>query len=375
MARRPLIVLADDLTGAAEVAAIAHEAGLHVVILTRLPRQPIAADVLVLDTDTRLDPSARARRRVRSRAALLSALPHAGVFKKTDSVLRGPVLAELAACSAAFGLRRTLLVAGNPSLGRTIRAGSCYIAGQLINQTAFATDPHHPARSAAVLDLLHATGRADVFCHAPGNSLPRHGIIVGEHRSTADTTHWLRALDKHTLPAGGADFFRAWLHSRIPPRTRPSASEAPPGPVLLLHGTTATPAANCALLFKGVRPPAASRVCLDLRRHGAAAVAASPSTRNDPLAPARIALGFASLARALRTTSHPFRHLVIVGGATAASVLRTLGWNRLTVLQVWAPGVVSLQPAGTRLTITLKPGSYPWPAGLQRVAPRLFPKP
>jgi uncharacterized protein YgbK (DUF1537 family) len=371
MACRPIIVLADDLTGAAEVGALAHEAGLRVVVVTKVPRAAIETDVLVLDTNTRLVTPGRAAGRVKSRAARLSARPHSGVFKKTDSVLRGPVLAELSACAAAFGLQRTVLVAGNPSLGRTIHKGRCYIDGQAIDQTPFARDPHHPARSAEVLDLLHAAGRADVHYLNPKSPLPTRGVIVGEHHCAADTAQWVLAVDKHTLPAGGADFFRAWLASRIPDRRRPSSGESPAGPALLLHGTTASIAGQAALLFNGLRPPPVTRVALALRQRGAAAVSATKLTLNDPAAPAQIATGFAGLALALRDAG-AFRHLLIAGGATAATVLSALGWNRLSVRRVWGPGVVSLQPDDHAITITLKPGSYPWPAELQSLYPHLF---
>jgi D-threonate/D-erythronate kinase len=379
-ARRPLIVLADDLTGAAEVAALAHEAGLLAVVLTQVPKRPVDADVLVLDTDTRLATPGRAARRVRTRAVRLRAFPHGGVFKKTDSVLRGPVLAELSACAEAFGFRRSLLIAGNPSLGRTIRDGRCFIDGQPIDQTAFARDPHHPARSAAVSDLLHAADHANVFYRSPNDRLPPRGIIVGEHRSAADTAHWANAvgqLDKHTLPAGGADFFRVWLRSRPPSRPRPAPAEAAalPGiPALLLHGTTTSPAVDDALPFKGLRPPPAGKAITVLRQRKAAVVTGTAATLNDPAAPARIASGFAELTLALHNAD-AFRHLLIAGGATAATVLRALGWSRLTVVRVWGPGVVTLRPAGVDIDVTLKPGSYPWPAELRRLAPRLFPAP
>ena len=371
MARGPIIVLADDLTGAAEVGALAHEAGLRVAIITRVPRAPIDTDVLVLDTNTRLDPPGRAAARVKRRAARLRALPHSGVFKNTDSVLRGPVLAELSACAAAFGFARTLLVAGNPSLGRTIQNGRCYVDGRPLDQTPFARDPHHPARSAEALELLRATRRPQVLNRNTTDSLPPVGIIVAEHRGAADTAQWVLAVDKHTLPAGGADFFRAWLESRMPARRRPLFGQPPPGPALLLHGTTAPIAGEQALRFTGLRAPSAKRVELALRHHGAAAVAATGSTLNDPAAPAQIANGFAALACALRDVC-AFRHLLVAGGATAATVLSALGWSRLSVVRVWAPGVVSLQPADIPITVTLKPGSYPWPAELIRLVPRLF---
>lgn len=371
MACRPIIVLADDLTGAAEVGALAYEAGLRVMVVTQVPRSPVDADVLVLDTNTRLVTPGRAADRLKRRAARLRTLPHSGVFKKTDSVLRGPVLAELSACASAFGFSRTLLIAGNPSLDRIIREGRCLIAEQAIDQTPFARDPHHPARSARVLDLLHASGRPDVHYCKSKTALPTRGVIVGEHCTPADTASWVLAADKHTLPAGGADFFRAWLQSRIPTRQKPSLGKSPAGPALLLHGTTATTAGKSALLFEGLRPPAAKRVAQALQQRGAATVSGSSLTLTNPAAPAEISTGFGGLALAL-SGSGAFRHLLIAGGATAATVLKALGWHRLSVVRVWGPGVVSLQPHRLAITITMKPGSYPWPAGIKRRYPRLF---
>lgn len=372
MSRRPLIVLADDLTGAAEVAAIAYEAGLLSVVLTRTPRAPIDADVLVLDTDTRLASPARAARRVRDCVTRLRRLPHAGFFKKTDSVLRGPVLAELSAAAAALGLRRSLLVAGNPTLGRTVHEGRCFIAGRPLEQTVFARDPHHPAASSSVLDLLRAGPDARVVCRAPGGPWPAARVIVGEHRSATDTARWARALDRHTLPAGAADFFRAWLRARGLRRLMITPSAPAAMPALLLHGTTTAPATARPMRFNGLRAPSVVRVTTALRQRGAVAVAATPLTLNDPRAPAAISRGFAGLARTLRDAG-AFRHLLIAGGATAACVLRALAWHRLEVVRVWGPGVVSLCPAAAPgFTVTLKPGSYPWPDSIRRALPTVF---
>ena len=50
------------------------------------------------------------------------------------------------------------------------------------------------------------------------------------------------------------------------------------------------------------------------------------------------------------------------GGATAAAVIRRLGWTRLTVVRELAPGVATMDAAGASGgQITLKPGSYAWP--------------
>jgi uncharacterized protein YgbK (DUF1537 family) len=375
MPRRPLIVLADDLTGAAEVAALAFQAGRSAVVVTRPPSAGDDADVLVFDSDTRLAKPSAAARRIRTSTARLKKLPHAGFFKKTDSVLRGPVLAELAACAKSLGRKRALLVAGNPSMKRVIRDGRLFVDGRPIHQTAFARDPHHPAATATVLELLHAEKHAGVVSRKPGERLPRSGIIVGDHHSVGNAAEWTRAVTRETLPAGAADFFHAWLQTTKPSPSSGHQISAPPafaGTALLLHGTTAAPATRRLLRFNGLRAPATVRVAAALRHRGGAAVAATSLTLNDPLAPPVIAMNFARLARELRDAG-AFRHLLIAGGATAASVLRALGWRRLEVIRVWAPGVVSLRPsAAPDFTVTLKPGSYPWPAGIRRTHPAVF---
>ena len=66
-----ILVLADDLSGAAELGAVAHEHGLSAEVQTAF--DPSAtADVLLVDLDTRLATAEEAAARV---APLLSALP------------------------------------------------------------------------------------------------------------------------------------------------------------------------------------------------------------------------------------------------------------------------------------------------------------
>src|SRR4051812_21721536 len=95
-----LLVLADDLSGAAELAGIGLEYGLA----TDLARaaSPSQAQLLVIDTDTRLLAPEAAAARV---THILNELP-AGrlvqVYKKTDSLLRGQIPAELGAMMAVL---------------------------------------------------------------------------------------------------------------------------------------------------------------------------------------------------------------------------------------------------------------------------------
>jgi uncharacterized protein YgbK (DUF1537 family) len=375
MSRRPFIVLADDLTGAAELAGIAHQAGLRALVLTGPPPRRVSADVIVCDTDTRLASPTVAARRVGALARALSRRPHRGFFKKTDSVLRGNVLAEIRACARALGLRRTLLLPCNPSLGRIIDNGTYSIGSVPLHRTAFARDPHHPRRTANVLALLGGTrAPAGAACCHPAERPPAAGVVVGEARSPADVALWASQLDARTLPAGGADFFRAWLMQNI------SGATAAPrrlgtGAALLLSGTatppepaTPLPGPIVAVTARAVPAPAtlAAEAAANLRAHGSASILVQGPVVRSPRT--RLALNrlLVSVAQRLRE-ARAFEHLLITGGATAAGVLATLGWTQLNVVHVWGPGVVTLAPAGTtHCVVTVKPGSYRWPAALLR---------
>ena len=51
------------------------------------------------------------------------------------------------------------------------------------------------------------------------------------------------------------------------------------------------------------------------------------------------------------------------GGATAAELVRRMGWSRLSVLRELAPGVATLAvDGGESILLTIKPGTYAWPA-------------
>ena len=373
MSRLPLLVLADDLTGAAEIAAIAHLAGLRAVVTTTAPADLVDADVMIFDTDTRLLSPAAAARRVRVVLSQLKKVRHAGLFKKTDSVLRGPVLAELAACASALGLRRTLLVPCNPSLGRVIREGRYFVGGKPLDATAFALDPHHPRFTSEVLPLLGAKKGSRIQCLPPSSLLPRTGTIVGEADSPADVSVWAGQVDLHTLPAGGADFFRVWLQSRRSYRVPSDSYRLPAGAALLINGTIAAPEPispfPAELTGVSARKPAAVLRLAALVRpllleRGFAGVTTQGPVVRKTLVSAALTRTFVDLARELHGT-RSFQHLLIAGGATAAAILRELAWTRFEVVHVWGPGVVTLQPtAAPGFAVTLKPGSYPWPASL-----------
>ena len=375
--RVPIVVIADDLTGAAEIAGLAQRYGLSAKVLTEGGAPTSVTDVLVFDTDSRLDSPAIGAAKISRLVPTVLALRPALIYKKSDSVMRGPVRAELETLATALGLGRALLVPASPSLGRTVQVGRYLINGTALQQTAFGSDPHHPAATDDVCALLGTCGSFPVHVGVADRPLPATGIVVGDATSHADLDTWAAtACDSSTLLAGASDFFGALLRQSsrtlapVPPEV-----PRPPGPTLILSGTVHP--ARLAGPQRVARPAKhyvdhfawAGEIRQCLVWHGVAIACFEGPISTDATLPFALRAALADVAYILNG-DRSFAHLMVEGGTTAAAITRALDWSELTLEHAWAPGVSSLRPAAAAgLTLTLKPGSYPWPDALSNFLP------
>ena len=117
-----ILVITDDLSGAAELAGIAFAHGLTAEVQTEFqPRTE--AQVICLDTDTRSLKPNGAVAVLQKLARRIKAASPEFIFKKTDSALRGNIGAELGVLLEITARVRAVFVPANPSRGRTIRGG------------------------------------------------------------------------------------------------------------------------------------------------------------------------------------------------------------------------------------------------------------
>ncbi|MCF0209584.1 MAG: hypothetical protein HUK07_09030, partial [Bacteroidaceae bacterium] len=212
-----ITVIADDITGAAEIAGIAKSAGFNTKLLmfgTTLPienskpsslllktNSTLPNEVLVFATDTRQMSEAAA---VREIEALLDRIgPESLLFKKTDSVLRGNISAECDAILRKTAYEQVLLVPQNPTKGRVVHDGLYYINNVLLTETQFADDPEFPARTAEVASF---------------------GVPDAENEE--QIMQLVAAAKPKTLFAGGADLFRVIVQQLSPPPPPPTGRES-----------------------------------------------------------------------------------------------------------------------------------------------------
>lgn len=140
---KPLVVvLSDDLTGAVAAAGEAMRAGAsaHVLPWASSIIEP-SADVIVLDTNSRLLDAPSAAARVRETLRRVHRDFGSGVvyYKRLDSQLRGPVVAEVEEFTKFCDFAAILAIAA-PSLGITTRGGIQFRYGSRMEIVAAGKD-------------------------------------------------------------------------------------------------------------------------------------------------------------------------------------------------------------------------------------------
>jgi D-threonate/D-erythronate kinase len=377
-------VIADDLTGAAELGAVGLRHGLRAEIVVS-GKPSGEADLVCVDTESRSCVPEEAGRRAATAAKLLREARANWIYKKVDSVLRGQVTAEVESIMNQLRLKRALLLPANPSRGRKIRAGRYYVQGRPIHKTEFARDPEHPRTSSQVLELLPPSLVTPIQVSSPGGAMPEAGIVVGEAATAADVRHWASLRNPRMLSAGGSEFFSALLSAeRKQAGARPAGASAngTAARELFICGTAAQSARKfikaarergtpvfslpLELAWRAEFTPGAAEVIS--HRVVAAFGSASRVILCVGLPPVRVV----SVAR--RLSGHLVQiaemvlrrvavdHVYAEGGATAAELVRRMGWARLSVEAEPAPGVATLAVEGnTAQLLTVKPGTYAWP--------------
>ena len=350
-----IAVVADDITGAAELAGMAVARGLHTVMLMEKTAVVPDCDVLVVATDSRSMYVRDAEETIATVGRWLAQVaPDSVLFKKTDSALRGHVVAETAALLNATRYSDAILVPANPSKGRIVRDGEYLINGAPISQTDFSFDPEFPAFTSSM---------SERFPDAAG-----FGISMPDAETEDDINRIVADAGSGTLLAGAADLFGALLnslgycHSEIK-RISFSGNNA-----IVVCGSTQSKPHNVGLhvaempleLYEGRCDVSLwiDELIKEYRQKPSLALAATQNHLTGKDVAVRIRHAMAAAVKALVEERRP-AELVIEGGATAWCCLQQLGWRYLDIIGEAAPGVVTMMSeAGVR--VTLKPGSYPW---------------
>jgi uncharacterized protein YgbK (DUF1537 family) len=400
------LIIADDLSGAADCAVGFATAGLESAVLLGGDAAAIAPDtaVVTVDTDSRRDagPAAAAK----ARATLAQHGADRRVVKKIDSTLRGGWAAEVAALQPALGL--ALVAPAFPGLGRTVRGGVVHVDGTPLADTAtwrleHAGQESRPVRMLAAAGLRSETVSADLL-GGPSDALLRHLAQAcgrGCQALVFDTEHpaHLQALAAATrdLPdefwVASAGLAREIARCAAP-ASPADAADGPPvaGTGLLTVVGSLSPIAERQIACLGARPGSPVHTVAPRRlREPSAPRAAAPSWAraihadlgrgldpvvcigaDDDLDPSEGPLLARRLALHLAPAMRDAAGLVLTGGETARAMLEQLGIARLQVLGESEPGVVVSRSMAPRAHyIATKAGAFGDAGSLERARQNL----
>jgi len=372
MSFSPHLLVADDLTGAADCAAYAPALGLRAAIyLHALP--PVCADDLqVVSTNS------RALRTPDARSALLNSLTARGdiatmrCFKKIDSQLRGNVGAELEAMLERVAASVALVCPALPAQGRSVVDGRMVGTPSGDAHGGTAVGQLLAARTTLPQAHIHLKDvrRSQATLHAALQvACTQARLICADAQTDGDldalVAAWRSAVPNGLL-CGSAGLAAAWLRAIAPPNLPPlrPLESIPPVDLVVVgsastmaHAQIATAAAlpNVAVvaLTSDTLPAIAAgkRPILHLPSASPALSHAAPMAGARRLANA----AFTHMQRA------PVQHVFVVGGDTAQAFAARLELTHLNVLNAAMPGMPTCaapRANGARLWITLKAGNH-----------------
>jgi uncharacterized protein YgbK (DUF1537 family) len=388
---RDVLVIADDLTGAAEAAAaVAGSSGSSCRLVLDVEHDRIDdSDALVIDTNTRYAPSQLARRRLR---AALDRRPGASVvFLKVDSLLRGRIAEAIH--ELRFSGRSCIVSTALPHHRRHVVDGLLLVDGVPLHETSAwdAEESDAPRSMAALVDtpLARAVTLAEVRSGELVSVLRGHleeglvpvcdGELPSDLEAVAVAAVELASTFSLALVGSGglADAVGAVV---APPVGSPVSHAQPVGSrILFAIGTQAASARDQVdrLAASGLESFVLSEPELDHPDEAAHRIRAGLQHRDvvvsmtaTMIAHEDVARRFARCIQAAVGGLDPV--LVLVGGETARGILDALGERVLLPQAAIHPGTV-LSHTARGTSVVTRPGSFGHPDHLIEIHSLLTP--
>lgn len=402
--------IADDVTGATDLASVIMRAGRSVVLTMGVPvGAPPAVDAVVVATKARTAPLDEARAMIEAAAAFLERagadqfyFKYCSTFDSTEEGNIGPIADLLL---DRFGEEFTVCAPSYPALRRTVYEGHLFVGDQLLSDSPMRNHPLTPMHDANLVRFL-GKQTAGMVGLAPFADVEAGEVAVRDRfgRLRADGVRMVIAdaiTDGHIgtlakacsdlkLVTGGAALGGALAGLRPANRAASAAASRAGGPTALLSGScSAMTQAQVAevsghvpsyvldplqLASEAAAIERAVDWAVEHARRGdflvystadASAVRGAQSQLGREQAAHTLERAFARIADRLAAAG--VRRFVVAGGETSGAVTQALDVRMMTFGEELAPGVpwtYTLEPQG--FTLALKSGNFGGPDFFRR---------
>ncbi len=400
MPTQRLGIIADDLTGAMDSSGCFSSRGLSTVVVLD-PNFPSAADVVVINTNSRADDANIASSKVRQAVTNLKGRV---IYKKIDSTLRGNVGAELQAAMEELGCEKAIVAPAFTAVGRTTVAGVLLVKGVSVAETQFAHAPISPVKESHIPTLLEqstkyrvgyiAVEQIDIGAESLYHKISRmpQDIVVCDVTTQYHLTSIVQAaiLAKGRWLLCGSGGLARELHlffTKVPGVKKTRLASLVSGPALVIVGTRNQVAAKQLVKAKdelglpilnleveqlnreGVTPGKVRSTVEEIDHflgQGKRVALSSTFSQFVPALKQSVATIMAEVVAGI-VNSHKFAGLFLSGGDIAAEVCRSLSVSAIRVHGEVEPGVPAGELIGGKgegIRIVTKAGGFGTEAAL-----------
>lgn len=400
-------VIADDFTGATDIASFLVQNGLSTIQFSGVPTQsgPLSAQAIVISLKSRSCPPAQA---VAQSLAALEWLQQQGCdrfyFKYCstfDSTAQGNIGPVTDALLAALGETQTVISPALPVNGRTVYRGYLFVGDQLLAESGMRHHPVTPMTDSSLVRLMErqAQGRAAVIDAA---ELDKGAAAVaarlddlcaqGIRYAVLDALHEQHlltqgeALKQMRLVTGGSGLAIGIARAWAPAQQGSDAQRAgwPQGDRAVVLSGSCSPMTNRQVAAYRQQAPAqevnVERCIADAAGYAAALCDWVEANAASPLAPLLYATAdpqqlqaiqrqygaarsseaveqlFAAVARALKNRG--WQRFIVAGGETSGVVAQALGVTAFHIGPAISPGVPWVRDIHQPLSLALKSGNF-----------------
>lgn len=393
--------IADDFTGATDLAGLLARGGVAVSLRIGLPAAPPAegAAIEVIALKIRTAPVADA---VAEALAALDWLRAAGARRffwkycsTFDSTPQGNIGPVAEALMGAIGARQVIYCPAFPENGRTVYMGNLFVGRQPLAESPMKDHPLTPMRDSDLTRLLRPQVRGSIGLIDHLTVAQGAGAVRAAVDAMADTAHIvcdaisdadLQALAEGTrhlpLISGGSALAQPLPAQIAGAAAAPKRWQAVPGGTVVLSGSCSAMTRAQVAHYIAAGAPALRLEPMALASGGPQAaldwLAAQDFSRApllyatagpDEVRAAQAALGTgracaivedALAAAATLARDRGARRFVVAGGETSGAVTRALGVERLDIGPEIAPGVpwTRATSAGQPVALALKSGNF-----------------